>query len=346
MDEHNHDRTPAGADAAEPHERRLDGREGARQRRIWLIVALVAAVVAGLLLASSVWTGSWGGNDQQETAKLDERAIAPEKECARQSTYDAIKREIFRRAAQIRGSDEAAYAKLADFSLLRVQSPILRGVDEGLGRISCSGIAVLQLPPNVSVASGARTLSSPLDYGVQPAADGTGNVVMLGSVDAFTVPLATIGRGTGPVPLEPLLPPDLEPVTTLEEPIEIEPAPQPDDSGNAEAPRPLPAPQPQPQPPQASSSNPSFNCRLARTRGELAVCRSEGLAALDRQMASQFVSAMNRAEPQQRRLLQSTRSRFLAFRDNCRNDACIADAYRGRMREIRDIMANRWQPPR
>ena len=36
--------------------------------------------------------------------------------------------------------------------------------------------------------------------------------------------------------------------------------------------------------------------------------------------------------------LERSRNRFLAFRDRCPSDACIADTYRGRMREIRDIV--------
>jgi uncharacterized protein len=73
------------------------------------------------------------------------------------------------------------------------------------------------------------------------------------------------------------------------------------------------------------------------------VCGDPGLAALDRQMAAQFSTALARADPEERALLQRTRSRFLSNRDGCRYDACIADAYRGRMREIGDIMAGRWQ---
>jgi uncharacterized protein len=42
--------------------------------------------------------------------------------------------------------------------------------------------------------------------------------------------------------------------------------------------------------------------------------------------------------------LERTRGRFLAFRDRCGSDRCIADAYRGRITEIRDIVDGRWQP--
>ena len=45
-------------------------------------------------------------------------------------------------------------------------------------------------------------------------------------------------------------------------------------------------------------------------------------------------------------MTRRTRDRFLAYRDRCPNRACIGEAYVGRMREIRDIMEGRWQPPR
>ena len=47
--------------------------------------------------------------------------------------------------------------------------------------------------------------------------------------------------------------------------------------------------------------------------------------------------------PPQSRLLALTRDRFLGYRDRCPTDSCIATTYRGRMREIDDIMANRWR---
>jgi len=55
---------------------------------------------------------------------------------------------------------------------------------------------------------------------------------------------------------------------------------------------------------------------------------------------------LSAASPEQRALLQSTRDRFLGYRDRCPNRQCIADSYVGRMREIRDIMEGRWQPRR
>ena len=56
-------------------------------------------------------------------------------------------------------------------------------------------------------------------------------------------------------------------------------------------------------------------------------------------MSSLFYSAMADADAGTRAQLRRTRDRFLAYRDRCGSDACIAQAYDGRMDEIRDIMA-------
>ena len=63
-------------------------------------------------------------------------------------------------------------------------------------------------------------------------------------------------------------------------------------------------------------------------------------------MAQQYYRAVAAAGPRQRAILASTRDSFLRYRDQCPSDACIAETYRGRIREIRDIMAGRWRPER
>ena len=61
-------------------------------------------------------------------------------------------------------------------------------------------------------------------------------------------------------------------------------------------------------------------------------------------MATQYGRAIESASPEEKAVLQRTRDRFLAYRDRCPNRSCVADAYVGRMREIRDIMRGTWQP--
>ena len=71
------------------------------------------------------------------------------------------------------------------------------------------------------------------------------------------------------------------------------------------------------------------------------MCGDSGLAALDRQMAATYIEALRDADPATRAMLQRSRDRFLGYRDQCPSDACIADTYRGRIREIRDISSGR-----
>ena len=294
------------------------------RRRInpWLIVALVAAIAAGVLLASSVWTDRWSGkNEVPENAVAEKNAQDPQTWCAAQSTYDAMKRELFRRAAQVRGSDDQAYASLADFALLRVNGPIVRGVDDRIRSVSCTGTAVLNLPPGVAVAGGRRSLSGDVDYSIQPAADGTGRVVRLGNADAIVVPLATVSRTSSPQGAAPALP-EVGPANAI----------QPE-SG---------VPQPEQQPTPAPAS-PSFDCDHVGNSAEAAICGDAGLAALDRQMAADFQRAMGSADRNQQRLLERTRNRFLSYRNRCATNQCIEETYQSRIREIGDIMTGNWR---
>ena len=308
-------------------------RDAGVQRPMRRINPTVLALGGIVLLLLIVWYFStWGSADQDkltgnELASAPE--VDPEKRCASKATYDLIKRELFRRAAQVRGSDQSAFDQLSAHAVVRMENPVMESEDESTGAVNCSGSLSIDLPPGVAVVGGRRSLTADVDYSVQPAADGSGAVILLRNADAIVTPLATLARiaqQPAPVPA----PADgtmVEPVDPL-------------------APVPAPQPAPEPSAPPASAARPSFNCGAARTRGEVAVCRDSGLAALDRQMASQFNGAMAQAGPEERALLQRTRSRFLSYRDSCRSDACIADAYRGRMREIGDIMAGRWSPPR
>ena len=63
-------------------------------------------------------------------------------------------------------------------------------------------------------------------------------------------------------------------------------------------------------------------------------------------MASEYAQASAVATPEQRNVLRETAHRFYAFRDRCPDRQCIAAAYAGRVREIRDIIEGRWQPQR
>jgi hypothetical protein len=300
-----------------------------------ILVAIGGIAILALLLAYVASTRNPDQDKLKDSQVATSQPSALDKRCASSATYDLIKRELFRRAAQVRGSDQSAYDRLAAYAAIRVENPVVESDNKDTGAVNCSGSLSLDLPPGVAVVGGRRTLMSDIDYTVQPAADGSGNVLLLRNADSIIAPLATLARTvtaaqtpqTGQVP-------SLQPV-----PI---PAPAPGSPPQA-AP---PTPSPPPAPPQSAAARPSFDCSRARTRGEVAVCSDAGLAALDRNMSVQFGRAISSATPEQQSLLRRSRDRFLRYRDRCPDNRCIGDAYVGRMREIRDIMEGRWQPPR
>jgi len=307
-------------------DRRIDVHAPVR-RVNWTMIALIGALL--LLVLVVAYFATRGSSDQDKLANpqvASGEAPGREKLCASKSTYDLIKRDLFRRAAQVRGSDQAAYGQLSGYAVLRMEDPVMESEDSATGAVNCSGSLSLDLPPGVAVVGGRRTLTADVDYTVQPAADRSGTVVLLRNADAIVTPLATLSRVAPP--------PQAEAVGSNEissEAAEINVAA----SESAAQ---------QPGPPSAYPGRPSFDCSKARSRGEVAVCSDTGLSALDLNMATQYRRALSSASPEQRGLLQSTRDRFLGYRDRCPNRQCMADAYVGRMREIRDIVEGRWQP--
>jgi hypothetical protein len=282
-------------------------------------ISLTLAAVAILFAA-----GACG--KKRPADALDENAIVAnvgepaavvqtDKLCASSEVYDKIKLELFRQAAAVRGRDQATYDKIAAYSALRVEEPVLRARDEALHTITCTARLALDLPPGLAVAGGRRSLVANIGYTVQPAADGSGDVVTLAGIDPITVPLATLARTAPPAAPPPVVPAPADPL-----------APPPDPLA------------PAPAAPRITTSQQSFNCASARTQSERAVCASSGLAALDRNMAALYKYALDGADSRTASDLRRSRDRFIAYRERCPSDACIADAYRGRIREINEIV--------
>lgn len=296
----------------------------------WTTIGLIAGLV--LLVLVIAYFATRGNSDQDKLTNVttaEGTPASPEKLCASKSTYDLIKRELFRRAAQLRGSDQAAFDRLSSYAVVRMDNPVMENEDSSTGAVHCSASLSLDLPPGVAVVGGRRTLTSDIDYSVQRAADGSGPVVLLQNADPIITPLATLARVAEPAQANPAVTLN-EAAPTAAEPVEPMPTPTTPPAATPAVPQ--------------AGARPSFNCANARTRGEIAICKDPGLAALDRQMAAQFGRAISTATPEQRAILQRTRSFFLGYRDRCPNNSCIGDAYVGRMREIRDIMEGRWRP--
>ncbi|HEY7006360.1 MAG TPA: hypothetical protein VH392_07730 [Sphingomicrobium sp.] len=309
----------------------VGGRRSTSSGLSWTTIVLIVALLLLVLLVAYLLTGRNPDQDkltQGEAAGNATQPADPGKLCASRSTYDLIKRELFKRAAQVRGSDQATFDQLAGYASLRMENPVMESQDNSTHAVNCSGSLSLDLPPGVAIVGSRRTLTADIDYTVQPAADGSGNVVLLRNADPIITPLATLARANQPQTAP-------APVTEEASPQQPQPDVGASESANKEV------------GPQTSyPGRPSFDCSKARTKGEIAVCNDSGLASLDVNMATQYQRAMKYGSAEQQALLQRTRDRFIAYRDRCPDTHCAAEAYLGRMREIRDIMEGRWQAPR
>lgn len=310
-----------------------------RNRLIILILAAIGILLVGVYASQLVKEGPGEDrlSDNQVESAQAPRDEAVEQRCSDRSVHDQIKRQLFRQASQMRGSDQAAYDRLAGYALLRVDAATLKRDDQSSGALVCSAQLSLDLPPGVVVAGGRRTLTSDVDFAVEGGEGDASRLTALSNADGIVIPLSTLAR-TGEA-IQPRLPGQADPAAPQPAPT---PAPRNEvPPPNVQIPSPpvVPAPPARPQ----ASSRPSFNCANARTRGEIAVCNNDDLAELDRFMASKYVAATRSANAEQRALLQRTRNDFLAYRDQCGNNGCIGEAYRGRMREIDDIMSGRWR---
>lgn len=312
---------PRTSEVVDPPERKTN----------WTIIALIVGLILLVVIIAYFATSK---NENQDRLTSSKVATSPEpsheKLCASSAIYDLIKRELFRRAAQLRGSDQAAYDRLANYASVRMENPVEESEDSKTGTINCSGSLFLDLPPGVAVAGGRRSLMSDVDYSLGTQGSGGPMLAGLRNADAIVTPLATLVR-SGPA----------------------ETGPPQESNGNQSAAE-LNSAAPAatgPVPPSAeehpvnSNSRPSFDCSKAQSRGQIAICGDPALGVLDRQVANEYARAFSVATPEQRAILRDTARHFASYRDRCPTNACISDAYNGRVREIRDIIEGRWQAP-
>jgi uncharacterized protein YecT (DUF1311 family) len=329
-------------------------------RRQTVTPAVLISAALALLLITYVFTGH----------SSRDSASAPH--CTSREALDQVKAEIFRRAGELRGTQDPAFANVARHSVIRVPTRVVRRLGD-TDNVRCTGTIALDLPPGVAAVGGQRSVAAPVAYDLQDGPpSGTPRLAMLSKADGIVMPLATlfqtapqatqmVAEPAGPSPASSAAPSRIEP--QLRQPLPPPAKKQPPPSVPRELPKAPPrtppaarqiAPATSPPAPRSilapiaspvrapATASPSFNCRYARTGAEVAVCNDPSLARLDREMAGQFFNALSVARPGQRAMLQRTRRQFLRVRDSCGSEACIADSYRARMREISAIMAGGW----
>lgn len=276
--------------------------------------------------------------DERATRRKVKRA------CGSAQAFDRLKALAFEQAARARGAGSPALVRLAAESVIRMEEPAAKSHDLALDIVTCTGHLVLELPPGAETAfGGARRLEADVEYTAQEAADGSGLIYQLRGAEPIVRRLAGVARQPGIEPVAARMPPARS----------ATPAPR----GTAAGPVPGPSltpPRPGPSRPaargtgavvqddEALNSRPSFDCDYARSRVERLICTNTHLAANDRAMSSIFNDALMTADRRTRSALQASRDRFLAFRDRCSDEACVAQAYQDRIDEIRDIAEGRY----
>jgi len=136
------------------------GVQGGVRNLNWTVIALIGGLVLLVLLVA--YFASRGNADQDKLTSPNVTASSEtsrDKLCASSTTYDLIKRDLFRRAAQVRGSDQGAYDQISSSAVVRMENPVMEGEDSSTGAVRCSGSLSLDLPPGVAVVGdGARSL--------------------------------------------------------------------------------------------------------------------------------------------------------------------------------------------
>lgn len=82
-----------------------------------------------------------------------------------------------------------------------------------------------------------------------------------------------------------------------------------------------------------------LECRLAKTRAALALCRNRSLATLDREHALIYNQSWRYADAGKRAQLQRARQRMTSSLNACQTDACSSSIYLSAMREVSGIMS-------
>ncbi len=293
-------------------------------------------------------------SDMAASARPDAAAV-----CTSGSTNMLLKQELFRRAAQIRGRDGAAFIRLAGSSFVRIGSPLATGFDQPQ-TVSCRAAVAVDLPPGVAAGTGQRTVAAELAYRVAVGAGANGMAVMLGNADRIAGPLATLAQiarpedtlaavvvdeppAPAPAPAPPVARPAAAPAAAPPPAPAKPPAPaRATATASVRAPEPKPAPKPAAKPaatPAASQSPASTNCRFAKQDWETALCSNSNLAALDRHLALFYNQSWRSADAAKRDRLTKSSYQFIGRRNACTTNTCVRNAYTERMKEVAGILS-------
>src|SRR6476661_7568755 len=104
------------------------------------------AIAVGLGIALS-GCGKAKPNDPAEARQVRVQAKHHQDACASAGAIDKLKGRLFDAAIARKGGDRTSLDTLADYSLARIEEPVVAGWDPGLDLTRCKGRLILQVPP-------------------------------------------------------------------------------------------------------------------------------------------------------------------------------------------------------
>ena len=143
------------------------------------------------IIASMAFSGCDGTRHKSPAAAKAETK-RQQTACASPLAYDRLKNSIFDEAIAKGAIDRSDLDTLADYSVVRMENPVVKGWNASLDITRCKGHFILEVPPGAERGlGGARQLQADIEYSAQPSADGAGLVYQQSGAEAIISKLAT-----------------------------------------------------------------------------------------------------------------------------------------------------------
>jgi|1186.fasta_scaffold40941_2 hypothetical protein len=159
------------------------------------------SVATNIVLALSMALGGcdrFKRNGAAESAKARAEVKRQQAACGSATAGDRLKNSIFDQAIADRRGDRANLDVLADYSVARLQDPVVKGWDRSLDITRCKGRFILEVPPGAEGAfAGKRQLQAEINYTAQASADGAGFVYQQNGAEPIVAKLAAFKLAAG-----------------------------------------------------------------------------------------------------------------------------------------------------
>jgi len=227
--------------------------------------------VAGtLVLALSALLGGCDklkGKDPAQASRARAEVKRQQSACGSGSVADRLKNSMFDQAIAERQGDRANLDLLADYSVARLQDPVVKGSDHSLDLTRCTAHFILEVPPGAERAfGGERRLETDIDYTAQASADGAGFVYRQQGAEVLVAKLAAFNIASGAYRPPPAIDEPQATTVAAEQPT-VTPVEAHSEVAQARAsvassPTPPPAPRAAPTVRQAASARPMGRARM------------------------------------------------------------------------------------